>query len=417
MTAAKSNVAKSSSPRCSLSLSPTRASFGRRRVTDEIIELGGPGALMPKVFLSHTHQDADAVRQIAVALTEGGLETWLDAEQLFAGDELLAKIASAIDEVDHFVLLLSRAALAKPWVLTEMRIALTLEIERRRPQVIVLRLDDCPLPIEASHKVYLDLKPDFGAALGRLVYALKRAKELIPVPKQTILSEMIERANPELWARLGAGGADQEWKQTEAADAVRQLNANELEAAVKIGSKWSEYKAWEGDLVATIVHATGVGEQRARMILKGLAERGFLQEADDLDYRMQPERAWTDGSLLWVLTRAARRSGLFAGLPPPLPERLSSLLEYRGEVFVVGDGWYALRFREPCQTIIRDGEFAIAAVARLSDPQRTWIFPSRGGACPGPGASVRRADRIDPHEAVRRPPGTVQLERWARGIR
>ena len=196
---------------------------------------------------------------------------------------------------------------------------------------------------------------------------------------------MIAHADAELWARLsaGAGGRD-EWKQSEAAAAIRDLRSDELEAAVSIASRWSgqQYKEWDSDLVATIRRASDTSDAGARRIIKKLDAAGFLAEADDLDYRKQSEGAWCDGSILWILRCAARRSGLFPSLPPPLPERLSSLLAYEKPMMMVSQGWYAIRLAVPVATALDASGTAVVAVARYADPGRTWVFRSPGDRAP-----------------------------------
>lgn len=333
---------------------------------------------MAKIFISHAHEDREAAHQITIALTKEGLQPWLDAQELHSGDELLRTIAGVLAEVDYFGIVLTSRALTKPWVLTEMRMALTSEIERGRPKVIVLLLQDCELPIELSHKLYLDFRGRFQEALAELGDHIKGITRTVLTPKQAVIADMIRNANGELWARLCAGtDSRDEWKQTEVANVIRGLRSDELEAAVAIGWKWSgqSYKEWEDNLERTIQQAIGASHGGALRILKTLADNGFLEEAKDLDYSRMSEQAWCDGSLLWILRRSARRSGLFAGLPPPLPERLSSLLAYERPIYVMGEGWYAVHFAHLELTALDAHESAIVAVSRLK-PAHTWIFRS-----------------------------------------
>lgn len=46
-------------------------------------------------------------------------------------------------------------ALTKEWVRTEMVMALTHEIEHHKPRVVIVRVDDCQIPLEAAHKGWL----------------------------------------------------------------------------------------------------------------------------------------------------------------------------------------------------------------------------------------------------------------------
>jgi hypothetical protein len=337
---------------------------------------------MDKIFVSHAHEDREAAHQVTVALAKAGLNPWLDAQELRSGDELLKTIATVLAEAQYFVIVLSRTALTKSWVLTELRMAVTAEIERAHPRVVVLRLDDCEVPIELRHKVYLDFRGRFDDALKQLADHVSGVGQSVPIPKQTVLAEMIANADAELWARLSAGGGREEWKQSEAANVIRDLRSDELEAAVVIGSKWSEYKEWDSDLVQMICRTSDTGDAGARRIIKRLAAAGFLEEADDLDYSKQREHAWCDGSVLLILRRAARRSGLFPSLSPPLPERLSSLLSYGKAVEIFAKGWYAVRFATPVATALDASGEVVVAVSRHADPRRTWVFRSADDRAP-----------------------------------
>lgn len=340
---------------------------------------------MAKIFISHAHEDRAAAHQITTALTVARLDPWLDVQELRSGDELLKVIAEVLGEAGYFVVLFSRTALTKPWVLQEMRVALTAEIEKGRPRLIVLRLDDCEMPIELKHKLYLDFRGRFDAALAELADHIGGLSRAVATPKQTILAEMIKNADHELWTRLSAGaGSRDEWKQTEVADAIHDLRSDELESAVRIGSSWSGqvYKVWESDLVKMIRQATDVSDASARRILKRLCAAGFLEEADDLNYDKQVESAWCDQSILWILRRAARRSGLFPMLPPPLPERLSSLLACERPVDIIGKGWYAIRIASAVLTALDPTEEVIVAVARHAEPGQTWAFRSPDDRAP-----------------------------------
>src|SRR5262245_54534466 len=206
---------------------------------------------MPKIFISHAHEDKDAAHQIAAALADAMLDPWLDVQELRVGDELLGRIANVLAAAEYFAIVLTRRAVTKPWVLTEMRMAVTSEIERQRPTVLVLRLDDCEVPLELRHKIYLDFRGRFDAALTELADHVKGAKPTVAPTKQALLAEMIRSAGAELWERLSAGGGGRdEWKQDEAASAVRELRSDELEGAVAISGLWiGNDKAWHSDLV------------------------------------------------------------------------------------------------------------------------------------------------------------------------
>jgi hypothetical protein len=78
--------------------------------------------------------------------------------------------------------------------------------------------------------------------------------------------------------------------------------------------------------------------------------------------------------MLWILRRAARQSGLFSILPPPIPDRLSSLLAYESKILITSKGWYATRFDEPLVTGVDPDQPGIVAVSWQANPERSWVF-------------------------------------------
>jgi hypothetical protein len=242
--------------------------------------------------------------------------------------------------------------------------------------VVALRLDDSELPIYLQHKLFLNFQGRFDSALATLADDLTGATQGAAPPRQAVLAEMVKNADDELWTRLSHGTS--EWTRHDVADVLRGLQTNEVEAAVAIGSKWrgSEYKQWEGDLTGTIKHNVNISEAAARRLLRSLETHGFIESARDLDYRDQPEPAWCEGDLLVIFSRAARRSGLFLNLKPPLPERLSSLLADTRSIEVIGRGWYAFRFARPTATLLDPHEKILVVVSSSGSPTRTWGFRS-----------------------------------------
>jgi hypothetical protein len=326
-----------------------------------------------KVFISYASEDSDAALQIRDSIAASGFTVWLDIDGIAPGADLLEKIGNALGDVDYVVALLSRKSIFKSWVRTETRLALVHEIERGRPTVIACRLDDCEVPLELSHKRYLDFSGRVEAALDELVRALQGAPLDVAVPKQTVIAGMIRNGVAELWARL-SWFPNSEWTQADAAEVVRGLRSNELEAAVAIGSRWSGQKMWEGQLVHTARRATGSGEAAARQLVKGLENAGFLREADDLDYRQQPEKAYYDTELLQILRHAARRSALFPELPAPIPERLGDLLAFGTPITIFSKGWYAIRYLRPVLADLDSYTGIVAVVVRTEPEPTTWGF-------------------------------------------
>lgn len=102
----------------------------------------------PAVFLSHASADKELVRAVAVQLQSLGIETWLDEQQLRAGESLTARIEHGLAGAAVVALFLSRRALASRWVEAEMRAALHAQIEDKRYRAIIpVVLDDCEVPL------------------------------------------------------------------------------------------------------------------------------------------------------------------------------------------------------------------------------------------------------------------------------
>lgn len=77
-----------------------------------------------KVFVSHSHADAELAAQVSTALRNEGLEVWDPDLNLLPGDNWAAEIARALEESDAMVVLMTADALSSPWVRREMEYAL-----------------------------------------------------------------------------------------------------------------------------------------------------------------------------------------------------------------------------------------------------------------------------------------------------
>lgn len=75
---------------------------------------------VPKVFLSYAFDDGDMARRIANAMTEKGIDVWWAGWEMKAGDSLRQRIEEGLADCTHFVVLLTRTSINKPWVQQEM---------------------------------------------------------------------------------------------------------------------------------------------------------------------------------------------------------------------------------------------------------------------------------------------------------
>ena len=79
----------------------------------------------PKVFISHAGEDQEFVLDLGAQLRSSGLDAWVSAWELLPGDSLVRGILErGIAQSSCFVIVLSHASLAKPWVQKELDVAI-----------------------------------------------------------------------------------------------------------------------------------------------------------------------------------------------------------------------------------------------------------------------------------------------------
>ncbi len=194
-------------------------------------------------------------------------------------------------------------------------------------------------------------------------------RKKIPLFKQAVIAKMIRDANPEIWKMLKVEDSNQ----TYVANKIRELSSGEIEAAVAIGwaGNQSEDLFWDKMLDRVIRNAfreNNEPEPDVQSLIEDLTNHGFLKKTID-------DQDWNGTDLLWILKRAARRSGLFPKLPPPIPECLSAFLAYKDSLLIVSTAWFAIRYLKPVHCALDKNQKIIAAIGR-DDLPRTWAFIS-----------------------------------------
>lgn len=132
---------------------------------------------MPRVFLSHSHQDKAFVRTIATDLKEHGVGVWLDEAEIHVGDSLIQKIGKAVCDVEYVAACLSPVSVKSNWVTRELEIAIAQEIQGKRVAVLPILLpgfEDSMMPPFLVGRCYADLRDperylcEFGKLLARV---------------------------------------------------------------------------------------------------------------------------------------------------------------------------------------------------------------------------------------------------------
>lgn len=82
------------------------------------------GPILPKVFISHSNEDADVANKFAQALEDVELSTWLAPRDIPGGANYAQEIMRAILEADVLLVLLTPKAISSPHVKREVDVAI-----------------------------------------------------------------------------------------------------------------------------------------------------------------------------------------------------------------------------------------------------------------------------------------------------
>ena len=77
-----------------------------------------------KVFISHSSRDKNFVRKLKNDLQDNLIDTWLDEDEMFPGDDLMEKLIAGLDDSTHFIIILSPNSVGSEWVKLELENAL-----------------------------------------------------------------------------------------------------------------------------------------------------------------------------------------------------------------------------------------------------------------------------------------------------
>ena len=160
-----------------------------------------------KLFISHSSQDDQLVRELQQALAELYQDVWIDSRQLRGGDLLETEIKKAINEASAFAVLVSTDSLQSKWVGKELRHALLEQERRGKAQfpVIPLSLNNTKLGVLeeffSEEPIYIPISSAAGgieAALNAILVALGKRLPSDPPPTPQPKAEPLEELVLEL---------------------------------------------------------------------------------------------------------------------------------------------------------------------------------------------------------------------------
>ena len=133
-----------------------------------------------KVFLCYASADKPAVRSLYKRLVADGVDVWLDAESLVAGQNWQVEIPKSIRESDVVIVCLSEKSINKEgYVQREIKFALDVADEKPEGTIFIVpaKLEECKVPDRLSMYHWVELFEKDG--YERLLRALRRRADNI----------------------------------------------------------------------------------------------------------------------------------------------------------------------------------------------------------------------------------------------
>ncbi|MFP1788315.1 toll/interleukin-1 receptor domain-containing protein [Lonsdalea quercina] len=112
------------------------------------------------IFLSHNSNDKPFVRKLARDLENHGVRCWLDEAEMKIGDSLVTKIRQGIDNVDYFAVILSPNSISASWVINELDVAMTQQINGKNIKILPIMFKNCEPPGFLLGKLYGDFRDE-----------------------------------------------------------------------------------------------------------------------------------------------------------------------------------------------------------------------------------------------------------------
>ena len=138
-----------------------------------------------KVFLCHASADKPAVLDLYKRLVADGVDAWLDAESLIAGQKWEVEIPKAIRDSDVVIVCLSEKSINKEgYVQREIKFALDIADEKPEGMIFIIpaKLEECKVPDRLSTYHWVELIEEEG--YRRLMRALRMRADKIDVTLQ-----------------------------------------------------------------------------------------------------------------------------------------------------------------------------------------------------------------------------------------
>ena len=100
-----------------------------------------------QIFISYSHADKALADHLLDDLVSIGASVWKDDREIKPGDYFSSQIEHAISNSDYFFVVLSLNSIASRRVQWELRLAQDLAVDKNKPRIVPVRLDDVKIPL------------------------------------------------------------------------------------------------------------------------------------------------------------------------------------------------------------------------------------------------------------------------------
>ncbi len=130
------------------------------------------------VFLSHSSDDKNFVKSLAVDLKHYGISVWLDEWEIDIGESIPTKVAEGIENCQFLALILSEKSVQSKWVENEWQAKYWEELQNGKIHLLPILIEDCEIPRLLKHKKYANFINGYDNALEELVKSIKRLSNI-----------------------------------------------------------------------------------------------------------------------------------------------------------------------------------------------------------------------------------------------
>lgn len=143
------------------------------------------------VFISYSQKDKERVSLFASLMTQNGFDVWMDVKKISLGESIVSAISNGLDNSDIYMVFISNNSNQSSWVTEELNIALTKNIETKKPQIVPVLLDNCKIPPILTGRLYLDARDSIQNALKNIKKEFNLSSSLSQKVSSPILSSIV----------------------------------------------------------------------------------------------------------------------------------------------------------------------------------------------------------------------------------